>query len=401
MLQADNREKHNAGKAASPMPLAGLLALSTTAFLTILTETMPAALLPAMSQSLEATPASIGLLVSAYALASAAVAIPVVALTRRLPRRPLYIVLVLIFAAANAMTALSNAYALTLASRIVAGIAAGVVWPVICGYAIRLVSPAQMGRAVAITLAGSTVAMVAGLPLGTLLGEVLGWRATYAALSALALLVIGWVLLAVPAVQQQAQKGPCADASGSAWHVLRTPGLRPILCATFLAMTGHYALYTYMAPLADALQLPGGVGRGLLLFGLGAVFGVVLAGRLVDQRGRLLALCALGCGAAVIGGLLAGPTAWAASAALLMWGLSFGGLPTVFQASTGQVASGQAELATAMLTTIYNLGIFAGGAVGGTLLGWGGVQGLQVLALLAVAGSMVIVASNRRHAFPG
>lgn len=206
------------------LPMIGLLALSTTAFLTILTETMPAAVLPAMSESLEQPPAGIGLLVSIYALASAAAAIPIVALTRSLPRKSLYIMLVLSFAMANGITAISTSYALTVASRVVAGLAAGVVWPVICGYAIRLVDRKDMGRAVAITLAGSTVAMVAGLPLGSMLGSLLGWRFSYGLLSLLALLVIVWVLLVVPPMPGEGRK------EGTSIHdVIRTPGLRVIL----------------------------------------------------------------------------------------------------------------------------------------------------------------------------
>ena len=134
------------------LPTIALLALSTTAFLTILTETMPAAVLPAMAQSLKQPPAGIGFLVSIYALASAVAAIPIVALTRGLPRKLLYIMLVLSFALANGVTAISTSYMVTLVSRVLAGLAAGVIWPVICGYAIRLVDRKDMGRAVAITL---------------------------------------------------------------------------------------------------------------------------------------------------------------------------------------------------------------------------------------------------------
>ncbi|ROR17924.1 MFS transporter [Comamonas sp. BIGb0124] len=114
--------------AKTTFPLLGLLALSTTAFLTILTETLPAALLPDMARSLGQSPSGIGQLVSAYALASALAAIHMVALTRALPRKPLYLGLVLSFAMANAVTALSTSYGLTAASRFVAGLAAGVVW---------------------------------------------------------------------------------------------------------------------------------------------------------------------------------------------------------------------------------------------------------------------------------
>ncbi|WP_161805573.1 MFS transporter [Frateuria defendens] len=378
------------------MPLDKLLVLSTTAFLTILTETMPAAVMPAMAEGLKQSPAGIGLLVSVYALASAAAAIPIVALTRTLPRKPLYIALVLSFAIANTITALSSSYALTLASRVVAGLAAGIIWPVICGYAMRLVAAENMGRAVAITLAGSTVAMVAGLPLGTALGDLLGWRYSYGLLSLVALLVIAWVLACVPPAP-----GEHAQARASIRVVVRTPGLRPILLATLCAILAHYTLYTYMAPLAQALRLPRGTAQGLLLFGAGALVGVLMAGRLVDQRQRTLAMTALTCTAIMMLILSADPHLVLACVALFAWGTSFGVMPTIFQSATGRVATGNAELATAMLVTIYNLGIFGGGAMGGLLLGTSSVAGLELFSLISVCLSLAVVAKSVRHAFPG
>ncbi|OLO04916.1 MFS transporter [Salinicola socius] len=384
------------GAARNPLPIMGLIALSTTAFLTILTETMPAALMPPMTEALGVSSAQVGMLVSIYALASAAAAIPIVAVTRRLPRRMLYIILVLSFAAANAVTAFSTSYWLTMASRVLAGLAAGVIWPVICGYAIRLVDPGQMGRAVAITLGGSTVAMVAGLPIGTALGEALGWRFSFGILSVLALILIAWVMIVVPPVEGDAKR-----EQGSVMEVLRLPGLIPILGATLFTILAHYTLYTYMAPLTEALQLPGGVARGLLLFGGGALLGVLLAGRLVDVWQRRLALSALTCGGIMMVLLMTGPQWLIASVAVLLWGASFGAMPTVFQSAVGRVSGKSAELATAMLTTIYNLGIFAGGAIGGGLLSLGNVGALEIFSLLMLLVSFSIVGLNRRQAFPG
>ena len=377
------------------LPILGLLALSTTAFLTILTETMPAAVLPAMAESLKQPPAGIGFLVSIYALASAAAAIPIVALTRGVPRKTLYIILVLSFALANCVTAVSTSYTVTAVSRVVAGLAAGVVWPVICGYAMRLVDRKDMGRAVAITLGGSTVAMVAGLPLGSMLGSLLGWRFSYGLLSVLALLVIIWVMLVVPPVPGEQRKEGAVMS-----EVIRTPGLRIILLSAFCAILAHYTLYTYMAPLAENTKLSGGTAQGLFLFGTGAILGVLVAGRFVDTRLRLITTVALICTALTMIVLMAAQYQMIASAAIFVWGASFGGMPTVFQSATGRVAEGNAELATAILTTIYNLGIFGGGAVGGLLLSYLGIASLSVFSLVMISVSFGVVMMGKAHAFP-
>ncbi len=377
------------------LPVLGLLALSTTAFLTILTETMPAAVLPAMADSLGQSPAGIGQLVSIYALASAAAAIPVVAITRGVPRRMLYLVLVLTFAVANTVTALSTHYTLTVASRVVAGLAAGVIWPVICGYAIRLVDARDMGRALAITLAGSTVAMVAGLPLGSLLGSILGWRYSYGLLSVLSVLVVVWVITVVPAAPGDRTRNilPIRD-------VVQTPGLRPILLATSFAILAHYTLYTYMAPLAAALQLPGGTTQGFLVFGVGALAGVALAGRFVDSILRRMTISALVLAAVVMAALMLDLHPALASVVLFLWGASFGGLPTLFQSAMAKVTGANAELGTAMLTTIYNIGIFGGGAIGGLAISTHGVGGLGAVSWLAICCASVVVLTSVEHAFP-
>lgn len=376
-------------------PIMGLLALATTAFLTILTETMPAAVLPEMADSLGRSPAGIGQLVSIYALSSAVAAIPVVAMTRVVPRRFLYLILVLTFAVANAVTALSTNYFLTVASRVVAGLAAGVVWPVICGYAIRLVDGKDMGRALAITLSGSTVAMVAGLPLGSLLASVLGWRFSYGLLSLLAVLVTIWVMVAVPSAP-----GESARKTTSIRDVARMPGLGLILLATCFAIVGHYTLYTYMAPLAAALRLPGGTTQGLLVFGMGALIGVVLAGRFVDALLRRMAIAALVLAEIVLVALMLDLHPVLANVALFLWGASFGGLPTLFQSATAKVTGANAELGTAMLTTIYNIGIFGGGAIGGVAISLHGVGSLEAVSWLAICGALLVVLKSVRHAFP-
>lgn len=393
-MTSSSLEDTTAPKRDGGFPLLGLLALSTTAFLTILTETMPAAVLPAMADSLGQSTAGIGQLVSVYALASAAAAIPMVALTRAVPRRTLYIILVLTFTLANTVTALSTYYPLTVTSRVVAGVAAGGVWPVICGYAIRLVDTKDMGRALAITLAGSTVAMVAGLPLGSLLGSLLGWRFSYGLLSLLSVLVVVWVIIIVPAAP-----GERSQSMLRVNDVLRLPGLRPILFATFFAIVAHYILYTYMAPLSEVLRLSGGTTQGLLLFGVGALAGVILVGRLVDRHLRRMTMASLVLAAVIMVAMMGDPQPILVNLALLLWGASFGGLPTLFQSATAKATGANAELGTAMLTTIYNLGIFGGGAIGGLAISIHGVGSLGVISWMAICVALVIVWKSSQHAF--
>jgi predicted MFS family arabinose efflux permease len=378
------------------LPLAGLLALSTAAFTTIITELLPAGVLPAMSATLHVSAARIGMLVSAYAITSAIVAIPAISATRGLPRKPLLMMTLAGFALMNGVTAVSSSYGLTVLARIVAGAFAGLVWPLVIGYAARLVSPANAGRAVAVALAGSTVAMSVGVPAGTVLGQFIGWRGAFGVLSLLAVALVAWVSWAIPPSpgQQSGDRLPLLT-------VARLPGLGLILAATGLTILAHYALYIYMAPLSTALALKGGAGFALFLFGVGSFVGIAIVGRLVDAHLRRVAISAfaltvvsmlmLGIGGSVPG---------VSPAAIFLWGVSFGGAPTFFQAATVRVAGKAAEVATSAVTTVYNTGIFAGAFLGGVILEAAGVRLLPWTVLAMIVLALTIVLAGRRFAFP-
>lgn len=158
------------------LPWASLLALSMAAFITILTEALPAALLPQMAEDLGVTQAWIGQTVTAYALGSLMAAIPLVTATRGMRRRPLLMAAVLGFALANSVTALSDSFTLIITARVVAGMAAGLLWALLAGYATRLVAPQLRGRAIAVAMVGTPLALSLGVPAGGWLGLALGWR---------------------------------------------------------------------------------------------------------------------------------------------------------------------------------------------------------------------------------
>lgn len=102
------------------------------------------------------------------------------------------------FAAANTVTAVSTDYSLTMAARFVAGVAAGLAWALLAGYARRLAPARLQGRAIAIVMTGIPVALSLGVPAGTFLGEVLGWRVTFTLMTVLAVALLGWIAAGVP-----------------------------------------------------------------------------------------------------------------------------------------------------------------------------------------------------------
>jgi predicted MFS family arabinose efflux permease len=366
------------------LPLGGLLALACAGFITILTEAMPAGLLPQMGAGLGVSPALVGQLVTLYALGSLLAAIPLTLLTRGWRRRPLLLVAIAGFALVNSVTAVSSHYGLTLVARFFAGVFAGLLWALLAGYASRMVAPHLQGRAIAIAMLGAPLALTLGVPAGTLLGTLVGWRLSFAIMTGLTLALLLWARWQLPDFAGQA-----AQQRLGLRQVMRLRGIRPVLWVTFTYVLAHNILYTYIAPLLEPAGIQADIDRVLLVFGLTALLSIWLVGLLIDRWLRSLVL--LSC---MLFGLSALALAfWIDSPAIIYtavaaWGLAFGGLPALLQTALAKSAGESADAAQSMLVTVWNLGIAGGGLAGGLLLqSWGvlafpwAVVALMLLAL--------------------
>ena len=361
------------------LPLGGLLALACAGFITILTEAMPAGLLPQMSEGLGVSPALAGQLVTVYALGSLLAAIPLTLLTRGWRRRPLLLLAIGGFALVNSMTALSSHYGLTLTARFFAGVFAGLLWALLAGYASRMVAPHLQGRAIAVAMVGAPLALSLGMPAGTFLGTTVGWRLSFAIMTGLTLVLLIWARLQLPDFP-----GERADKRLGLRQVLGLPGIRPVLWVTFTYVLAHNILYTYIAPLLAPAGIEADIDRVLLVFGLSALLGIWLVGLLIDRWLRPLVL--ISC--SLFGLLALSLVFWINSptviySAVAVWGLAFGGLPALLQTALAKSAGESADAAQSMLVTVWNLGIAGGGLAGGLLLqSWGVVAFPWAVALL-------------------
>ncbi|MGW7047745.1 MFS transporter [Streptomyces avermitilis] len=378
------------------LPLSGLLALSTAAFTAVMTELLPAGLLPRMAPALGVPESRVGFLVTGYAIASFLAAIPLTAALRGLPRRRVLLGTLVGFACCNVVTALSSSYPLTFTARLVAGVMGGTMWAMLAGYAARMVPVERRGRAIALVLAGITLALSLGVPAGTALADAVGWRTAFAGLAALALLLVVWVRARVPGFP-----GEPRDARRPLGRVAALPGLASVLSVTLLLLLGHQVMYTYVAPFVEHAGF-GRTGLVLMVFGVATVAGIWTVGALIDAHPRRTLLCAL---ALIVAALLAlglyadRPAVLLISVAL--WGAAFGGAPTLIQTALVD-ASGpaDAEVATSLQTTVYNAGIAGGSLMGGLVLDGAGAGALPWTALPLVTAALAVVAVGRRRGFP-
>ncbi|WP_077967986.1 MFS transporter [Ensifer adhaerens] len=401
-MQSTNYVSPAAGQAAAStavpearLPLSALLALATAGFITILTEALPAGLLPQISTDLGVSPSLAGQMVTIYAIGSLIAAIPLVALTRTWRRRPLLIAAISGFAVVNTITALSNDYTLTMAARLLAGVFAGLLWALAAGYAGRLVAPQLQGRAIAIAMLGAPVALSIGIPAGTMLGAMTGWRMIFGLLSVITVLLVGWILLAVPDFpgQRTGRRLPLSS-------VLRLPGIRPVLIVMFAVVLGHNVLYTYIVPYLKPSGLDLEADRVLLVFGVASLAVIPIIGALVDRHLRLLVLAttALFAAASLLLAVFSGQPA-AVYLGVVGWGLAFGGAPTLFQTASAKAAGAEADAAQSMIVTGWNAAMAGGGLAGGLLLDGVGAAALPVV-LVAILVPALVVAGFGRQGFP-
>ncbi|GAA2856219.1 MFS transporter [Microbacterium arabinogalactanolyticum] len=345
------------------MPL-GLIALAIGAFGIGLTEFVIMGLLPEVATDFGVSEATAGWLISGYALAVVIGALLLTALTIRLPRKPLLLGLVVLFIVGNVLTAVADTYAIAMVGRIIAALDHGAFFGVGSVVASGLVRPEKKAGAIAIMFTGLTAANVLGVPFGTFLGQQLGWRSTFWAISLIGVIAFVGIAALVPAqrgAQQQvslrAELG--AFRSGQVWLSL---------AVTVLAYGGMFGAFTYIAYTLTEVSgfASSSVPWLLVLFGAGLVVGNWLGGRLADRSIDRTLLAFIG--ALVVVLVFFGFTAqWqiATIASLfLMGGFGFGTVPGL-QSRIMQFAGQAPTLASGANIGAFNVGNALGAWAGG------------------------------------
>lgn len=373
---------------------AGITVLAVANFVAITTEVLPVGLLPQLAAGLGVRESTAGLLVSVYAFVVAACAVPLTLATRRLPRKPLLLATVVVYAVANVVAAFAPSFGVVVAARTLGGVGHAVFFSVSIAYAARLVSPLYTGRSVTLVTAGGTAGFVLGVPLSTSLGAAVGWRwsfAVLAAVCALTAVLLGRVL-------------PPVDAAPAAASTEQRGGrgrLALVVGTNTLLFVGQYTVYTYVSLLLLATGLAAAsVGPALLVFGALGIVGLWAAGRYLDRRPRTLTLVTIAVMVAALAGVaLALPQRATVLVGLAVWLAAFGAVPAAFQTLALRARGASEDLAGAFVNGTSNLGIGLGAALGSVLVAGPGLPALAWAGAgaMAVGGGIVLVA---RRAFP-
>ncbi|MGY4795367.1 MFS transporter [Lysinibacillus fusiformis] len=372
------------------LPWAGLMALAMAGFICILTETIPAGLLIEISKGLGVSESLAGQLVTAYALGSLIAAIPITTATQGWHRKPLLLLCIIGFLVFNTITALSSSLTLTLIARFFAGVTAGVLWGLTAGYA-RLMAPESLkGRAMAVAMIGTPLALALGVPTGTFLGSLVGWRNVFGIMSLLAALLILWIIWKVPNFP-----GQTSSKRMTLLEVFITPGVRPILFVVLAWILSHNMLYTYIAPYLSEAGLAKRIDLILLVFGMASLVGIWVIGIFIERRLRTLVLMSLvgfGLASFALGIGISHPII--IYSAVTVWGLTFGGAATLTQTAIADNAKKGADIAQSMLVTVWNLAIGGGSAIGAVLIESFDVSSFPWVFILILLGFLVAFRAN-------
>ncbi|MGW7075921.1 MFS transporter [Streptomyces sp. NPDC054866] len=368
------------------MPLA-LLALAVGAFGIGTTEFVMMGLLPNVADDLHISIPTAGHLVSAYALGVVIGAPLLAAVTARMPRRRVLIGLMVLFVAGNALSAAAPDYHWLMAARFLSGLPHGAFFGVGAVVATGLVAPERKARSVSLMFLGLTVANIVGVPVATAMGQQLGWRATFLAVSAIGIAAIAALAFLVPADHGHGESGGLRGEL----RALRSVPVWLALGTTVAGFGALFSAYSYVTPmLTDAAgYAESSVTLLLALFGVGATAGNLLGGRLADHslRGTLFGgLTALVVVLALFPVLMG--TAWSAALAVTLLGMAAFTTGSPLQLMVMEKASAAPSLASSANQAAFNLANAGGAWVGGLALaaGFGVTSPAVVGAGLAVLG---------------
>jgi MFS transporter, DHA1 family, inner membrane transport protein len=363
-----------------PRSTVALAALALGSFVIGTAELVVVGILNLVADDLSVSVSTAGQLVTAYALGISVGGPIVTALTIRFGRRTLLWMSLVVFIAGNTFAVLALGFGALLAARLVTGSIHGLFIGVATSVAVALVAPNKRGQAMGMVFGGIAVATVLGVPLGTLVGQKLGWQAAFVGIVALGVVALCATLVLVPSVP-----GPPPTQFGTQVKSAFAPRVLATLAMGFLLLGGQFTVLTYLAPYLE--QVTGITGSlvsvFLLAFGVASAVGTFFGGRYADRSPTMTLVAANALLIVAMGALyLLGASPILTAAALGLWGLVGFGLVPSLQLRVVTLAGPGGDLAATLGASAVNEGIAAGAVVGGVALAGGGPAAVVLTGLM-------------------
>ena len=350
----------------------------------VTSEFLPIGLLSQIAEDLTVSTGTAGLLVTVPGLIAAAAAPVGAILAGKADRRHLLIWLSLLICASNMLIVFADDFAQVLAARVLLGLSVGGFWTFAVSAGRRMVAPAQGNRATMLILTGISAGTVFGVPIGTAIGELAGWRAAFATVAGLSLLVLIAQIALLPGLN-----GGTPASIGGFVALLRVRRAALGLTAAALASAGHFAAYTYLEPFlsGNAGFSPAALSWTLAVYGTAGIFGT-LAGERAGSRDIRHAFfgVALLMGLAILLATLVNAFPWWTAAFVALWGACFGALNVCVQIWTFEAAPEKFEAGSAMMVTVFQIALAIGSFAGGVI-----VQQASILAAFLTAAALCVL----------
>jgi DHA1 family inner membrane transport protein len=369
-----------------------IVILAVAAFVVVTTEFLIVGLIPALSRDLHVSTAVAGQLVTLFAFTVMLFGPVLTVFVSHVDRKRLFTIILLIFAASNALAAVApNLWVLAVA-RFVPALALPVFWGTASDTASRIAGPARAGRAVSRVYLGISGALLFGIPLGTVVGDAFGWRDSFWGLAALSLVMAALIATFMPRTARP-ERQPIADQLG----ILTDSRFVANVLLSVIVFTAMFTAYTYLADLLERVAgvAPSQVGWWLMGFGTIGLVGNGLGGRAVE-RGPLAATAAFTAvlGVAMVASVLAAHTVWPFIAALAIWGIAYTALFPVCQIRVMKAGGRAQALAGTLNVSAANAGIGLGAVLGGITITQAGLASIGFVAALVAGialGAVVVV----------
>lgn len=386
-------QQQEAGALSLWAPVVGL---TLSAFIFNTSEFIPIGLLSDIARDFQITESEAGMIITVYAWIVTVLSLPLMLLASKVEFKKLLLSILALFVLSHFLSAVAPSYLTLMLSRAGVAFSHSIFWSIASPLAVRIAPQGKRATALGLVVTGTSVAMIAGLPLGRMVGLYMGWRATFFSIGLVALAVAIFLLFVFPKVPANAQGSSFAKVPG----ILKNPALIGVYVLTALIFTANFTAYSYIEPfMAQVVHMPENeITFSLTMFGIAGIVASVFFSRFFERHPIVFfAIGTFGLGIFLLLLQFCAAHIWSAMLLCVFWGIAFTIFGLVFQSVVIRLEPQATPIAMSIYSGIANVGIGGGALVGGWVCAWPAIEAIGYAgAAFAMLGGLICFAMIRR-----